>query len=442
MKKKQKFLVCIILTIILSLCIIAAAIVNLDKIMIRFFPETYLSYMTLNTINKISSESELISSNMPSLKNIYDNHNSILKIDIPKYKLNINQAYDASVPVIYAKGTFNDIEFDGYINNSETGICIPKLSDIYFTFSTSKFGSEFASSTGKSLLPIPIPENLDLTLPQVSNISPLHSADIINAVKILVTDSKINYNDDGSYSLILNSENAKLAAERILIILQSNNSFIKHFEPLKKFAGIDITKDIIEPLGDMILTADIDQNIEARFNVKNGYCINWILDIPSNDSITHISLNFSDGDFLLDNYSASIMIENNGEMTGISYTDTGTKFLDSSNRSQNQQFEFVFGGNKALGLELNIKYDADNNFDGYIDIESDFFETLKFCLNGKLNTDISEINAYKIECGENTVGSAYLAITDFEEINIPSKLKFPFKDLTAEDMVLAAGLIQ
>ena len=73
---KKKTLTIIFAVIVICGGIAAAAVVNLDRIMMAVSPELYISYRALNTANEIKKERSMIKDAMPDLRRLSDSHNA------------------------------------------------------------------------------------------------------------------------------------------------------------------------------------------------------------------------------------------------------------------------------------------------------------------------------------------------------------------------------
>ena len=132
----KKTLIIILSVIAVFGAVVTAAIVNADKLMMTFSPEMYIGYRALNTIKQIENEQEMIDEALPDLRDLSDSHNLSAKINLNDKSISFTEDFNEDTPSVVFNGNYDSIDFDGYINNSETGLCLPSLLDIYFTFST------------------------------------------------------------------------------------------------------------------------------------------------------------------------------------------------------------------------------------------------------------------------------------------------------------------
>lgn len=436
MTPKKRFTPTIIVIAVLCVSAVAAAALNIDNILRRFSPEIYLSSRALNTFNELSREYSMIDDVLPKLKNLTESHHAKIEINGEKHRLSLEEDYNADLPSIYGSGIYNDLDFSGYITNSETGLSLPKFLDIYFTFSTTEFGDEFNSSSAATLVPLAVPPGIDLTLPKKSSSDnkQINTSEFIRIGKILLKDAQIRRKDGDDYYLILKSDNIKTAVSEGLTLISNTPDIQPNLKYAEDFLGISIKDDLLTPLSDTLQNADIGETVTAEFTECKNYISRFSTDIKSRGATTHISIDGSNTARLSEDCSVSIISEVDGSKIGLEYNQSGNRFFKDEDIEDNKELRIIFGDAELLNLKMETAYDAKNKISGKISLISEMFENMSLTFDGSYSDTGYTIAAQYRTSNESPVGTAAISVSEFQNQAIPEKQKFPFKDLNLSDL--------
>lgn len=445
MKNNKKFLLIILGVILICGGIITAAAVNIDKIMMRLSPQTYISYMAMNTSSKIKEELEMIDEAMPHIPELSDSHMLTINFDSSKHKLRLTEDFNDEKPSVVFNGIYNGTDFDGYINNEETAVCLPSLLDVYFTFSTKNFGDDFINSGGNKLFPIGITEGMDLTLPsEKSDDDIISTSQLINLGKILISDVEIHHDAGDDYFLILKGENVKQAALEFLNILSSNQSFNNRLKPLNDSLQKDILNDAITS----VQNAELDETIAVNYTQRKNYISRIKSDIRNGDTTFSINLD-SNGARLLDDYSVSLKINANDTVVGIEYSESGNKMFRNEEKTDKRILNLMFGEDTALKLTSDFAIDQHNTaFNGNITVETPIFGDFKLNIpvegqpiGGRTFDDSMMIKSQFINSDGETANIS-VELMPYGNLQPQNREKYPFKDLMSEDLSSLGEIIK
>lgn len=437
MKSNKKFLLIILGVIFLCGSIITAAAINMDKIMMRLSPQMYISYMAMNTANKIKDELEMIDKAMPDMPELSDSHMLTVNFDSLKHKLKFTEDFNDEKPSVVFNGSYNDTNFDGYINNDETAISLPSLLDVYFTFSTQNFGDDFINGGGDKLFPIGITEGMDLTLPtEKSNDDIISNSQLINLGKILISDVEIHHDIGDDYFLILKGENVKQATLEFLNILSSN----QRFNDRLKLLNDSLRTNILENAITTVQNAELDETIAISYTQKKNYISRIKSDIKNGDTTFSINAD-SKGARLLDNYSVSVKINTNDAIVGIEYSESGNKMFKDEEKTDKRILSLIFGEDTAIKMTSDFTLDKHNTaFNGNITVETPIFGDFK------LNIPVEGQPIGGRTFDDSMMAKSEFTNSDGETVNISVELmpygnlqpenreKYPFRDLMSEDL--------
>ena len=428
---KKKTLIIILTIIVVCGAIITAAAVNADKIMMRFSPEMYISYRALNTIKQIENEQEMIDGALPELRDLSDDHNLSAKINLNDKAIAFTEDYNEDAPSMIFNGSYDGIDFDGYINNTETGLCFPSLLDIYFTFSTENFGAEFVQGGGNKLLPIGITEGLNLTLPSDKDSDPdiIKDSQMLSIAKTVISDAEINHDTGDDYFLILKTENVKSALKSFAEILKNNPALTGKFSRIESIAGITFS-ELVDALTASIDSMSLGDTIAIGYTERRNHVSR--IEAMLTDGNTNVTLLWkAENEIrLLEDYTVSLMTEADGSKVGIEYHENGSRFFQHEEKQNNKSLKIIFGNEELFKLALNLNYDRSGRVLTGTASANEFTADL----NGTIDNENMMIKIENIMSGEENIGSAELSLTDSQNLQITKREKYPFKDLQLEDL--------
>ena len=433
---RKKTLIIILTVIAVCGAIIAAAAMNADKIMMRFSPEMYISYRAMNTIKQIEKEQEMIDEALPDLRDLSDSHNLSAKINLNDKAISFTEDYNEDIPSVVFYGNYDSIDFDGYITNNETAICMPSLLDVYFTFSTKNFGTELMQGGGDILLPVEVPEGFDLTLPDDNNEKDdiISDRQLLNIARSLIKEAEINHDSSDDYYLILKSENVKSALKNLAQELKNSPEIERRFNMLQKTTGMSAS-ELIDSISASVESMELGDTIAVGYTERKNYVSRLEATLKDGDMSLTLSWNTQNKARLLEDYSVSVMTESNGSKVGIEYRESGSKFFKDEEKQDNRSVKVIFGNEEILNLGMELNYDKF----GKALTGRAWANNLTADLNGTIEKENMNVNIENIMSGDENIGSASLGLTDIQHLQIKEKEKYPFKDLQLEDM---AGLIE
>ncbi len=434
---KKKTLIIIFAVIVICGGIAAAAVVNLDRIMMAVSPELYISYRALNTANEIKKERSMIKDAMPDLRRLSDSHNAEFELNTGKTALKLTEDYNSEIPSAIFNGTYNGLDFDGYINNTETGIAVPSLMDVYFTFSTQNFGNEVTGTALSGLLPADSLSGLDLTLPSKNTGDSLISErELAGYAKTMIKDAKINHDGGNDYFMILKTENVKDGLNGIINTVKSNGALKMQFA--EKIFGV-APDELLNNLSDLINSAETGDTIAVGYTECKNYVSRLETNIKNGDMNIKLSWKASNQVRLLEDYTLKASADSDGSEVGIEYHESGNKFFKQEEKQDSRKIRFIFGNKEIFKASINLNYDkSGQNIKGTARIND-----ISAQLSGTADEKSTFIKAENIMSGDNSFGSFSLNIRDFQNIQAQDRKKYPFSEIKAEDLLsLMTGLVK
>ena len=339
----KKTLIIILSVIAVFGAVVTAAIVNADKIMMTFSPEMYIGYRALNTIKQIENEQEMIDEALPDLRDLSDSHNLSAKINLNDKSISFTEDFNEDTPSVVFNGNYDSIDFDGYINNSETGLCLPSLLDIYFTFSTQNFGTEFVQGGGNDLFPIGITEGLNLTLPSDKDDDDiLKDSQLLSIAKTIIADAQINHESGDDYFLILKTDNVKSALKSLTQTLKDSPALINSFSRIEDIAGISIT-ELADTLIASIDNMNLGDTIAVGYTERRNHVSRIETTLTDGNTSLTLSWKANNDVRLLEDYTISLMTEAGGSKIGIEYNENGNRFFKYEEKQDNKALKVIFG---------------------------------------------------------------------------------------------------
>lgn len=434
---KKKTLTIILAVIIICGGITAAAVANLDKIMMAVSPELYISYRALNTANEIKKELDMIDDALPELRSLSESHNAEFKLNTDKTDLTLTEDYNGSVPSVVFDGKYNGSDFDGYINNTETGIAVPSLMDVYFTFSTQNFGNEVTGAAISELLPTDGLSGLDLTLPSENDDDDIISdRQLVGYAKTMIKDVKINHNGDSDYFMILKTENVKEGLNGIINTLKASNALKSKLQFTEKIFGIT-ADELLNNLSDLISNAKTYDTIAVGYTECKNYISRLETNIKNGDMNIKLSWKASNEVRLLEDYTLKAAADIDGSNVGIEYHENGNKFFKHEEKQDSREIKFIFGNKEIFKAAVNLEYDKS----GQILKGTAKINNISAQLSGSVDENSTFIKAENITSGDDFVGNMSLNIRDFQNLKAHDRKKYPFSEIKTEDfMSLMMGL--
>ena len=428
---------------------VAAAAMNTDKLLMRFAPELYLSYIAVNTVNELEAESELINKAMPAFPKLSESHKLTLDFDGEEREFSLTEEYNEEAPSVVFNGVYENTQFDGYINNTETGICLPELLDLYFTFSTENFGDEFNDSGAGELLPVSVPRGLSLTLPASSEEKAeelLTRSQLMSIGKKLAEGAKIRNDAGDDYFLILNGENVKAALSELVSALLGSEGFNSRLSRADAFLNIGIS-DFAEYARTLVENADFGETVTVGFTQTKNYASRVSVSLPFDGTNLNIELK-STGARLLDDYTIAVKAESGGSGIGFEYAQGGSRMFAGEEKNDTRTLKIIFGSEELLRAETDIRTDKNNtSLAGSFNITSRLSED--FGISAKLegapvsDRDFSSglsLNIYDIDDGTGSRDKCTVQLTPPEGMRQPERDKYPFKDIPFDDIAVLARL--
>lgn len=436
--RKRIFL---IIAAIVVVCggIVGAAALNMDKILRRVSPELYLSYMAVNTIHEIENERAMIADAMPDRIKLSDSYSMTVKLDSEKQKLDLTEDYNADTPSAVFSGDYNGTELEGYINNTETGLCLPNLLDVYFTFSTKDFGDEFVDGGGEKLLPIGIPRGLDLTLPQKrKNEEVLGEAKAVSLAKTLIQDAEIRHDSGDQYFLILKSEYAKTAAKDFVSAVLSSEKYKDVVDRIERFND---GEDLEAKLTDAIDRAELGETLTVGYTQQKNYISRIQADVPCGD--TTLAILFEGrGVRLLEDYTVSVISKSGDAKVGLELNGGGNRMFADEQKTDQKEWKLLFGDGEIASMRSDFSLDKNNTrFSGNISVNTQLFGTASFSAaiqgvpmdgHDMKNGWMADITDIKV--GDSLWGSASVQIKPSEQLQPSDRKKYRFADLKLNDL--------
>ncbi len=434
---KKKTLTIIFAVVIICGGIAAAAVANLDRIMMAVSPELYISYRALNTANEIKKERSMIKDALPELRRLSDSHNAEFELNTDKTSLKLTEDYNSEVPSAVFNGTYNGFDFDGYINNTETGIAVPSLMDVYFTFSTQNFGNEVTGAALSGLLPVDGLSGLDLTLPSSNGSDSIISErELAGYAKTMIKDAKINHDGGNDYFMILKTENVKEGLNGIINTVKSGGALKSKLQFTEKIFGVT-PDELLNNLSDIVNSAETGDTIAVGYTECKNYISRLETNIKNGDMNIKLSWKASNEVRLLEDYTLKVSADSDGSEVGIEYHESGNKFFKQEEKQDSREIKFIFGNKEIFKASINLNYDK-SQLSGTVKIND-----ISAQLSGTADEKSTLIKAENIMSGDNSVGSFSLNIRDFQNVSAQDRKKYPFSEIKAADLLsLMAGLIK
>ncbi len=441
----------IIAAAIIAVCgaVVAAAAFNIDKILMRISPELYLGYIAVNTMNELDSELAMIDEAMPDIPKLSESHSLGFTLDTEDTQLSLTEDYNKDAPSVVFTGICNDINFDGYINNTETALCLPSLLDVYFTFSTQDFGNEFVDGGGNNLLPIGVPRGLDLTLPSGNDSGEILSrGQLINFARTISEDAEIRHDSGDDYFLILRGENVKTALRDLVTAMLSSDILKQRLERIDNILNIGLDS-YGEYLLSLIDSMEPGETLAVKYTQTKNYVSRIEAELPFPDS-TLTLLADSRGARLLDDYTISVISESGGSQVGIEYSRNGNRMFADEEKTDAVECRVIFGGEELLRLGYETVFDKNNTgFSGSFELLTNFLGTSEISgdLSGAPAVDRDWASGMYMDI-TNIVDSGGSPGTCSVQLMQPMNLqtaerdKYPFSELNLDDISSLLELMQ
>lgn len=449
MNKLKKPLIIAAAIIIVCGAVITTAALNMDRILMRVSPELYLSYIAVNTADELSKENAMIKKAMPDMPRLSESHMLVLNIDTGDHKISFTEDYNKETPSVVFNGEYDEIYFDGYINNTETALCLPSLLDVYFTFSTQNFGDEFNDGGGNDLLPVGIMRGMDLTLPTADNSKILSMNQLIEFARTASADAEIRHDSGDDYFLILKGDNVKTSLRNLTEALFASEVFINRFERVGKIFDID-TDSLKEQVISYIDSMAIGETLAVKYTQTKNYVSMIETDIPFPDSTLKLCAD-SQGARLLDDYTLSAVSESNGSKIGFEYSRRGNRMFEDEEKTDTINLKMITGTEPVLEFTSDISFDKNNSgFSGSFELTRRFIDVsvLSADISGKpvidrdwasgVYTEITNIQ----DNGSSIPGTFSASLTPPGNLQPVERDKYPFKDLDLNDMSSLLELMQ
>lgn len=420
---------------------IIAAALNMDALLSRFAPELYLGYVAVNTANQITEEQAMIRSAMPEMPELSKSHTMSLELKTENHELSLTESYNRQTPSAVFNGTYNGIPFDGYINNSETGLCLPDLLDIYFTFSTQNFGDEFNDGGASSLLPVSIPRGTDLTLPGGSGGAAVSPDRAVSIMRSLAEGAKLRHDSGDEYFLILKSENVNKALGELASAFFDSPSVSEKISRADRLFGTafasagEYIKQLI-PAG-----STENETVTARIKITNGIAAAFEMSpVLADGSVLNVSAE-SRGARLLDDYTVSIVSESETSRIGAELMRSGSRMFADEEKTDSVRLKLFFGREELLDFASNISIDKNNtSFSGSVSIVSPASGSSIFSadIDGGPADGRSMLNGVTAEIKNintgGSLGTCSVRLMPPSDMPIPEREKYPFRDVDIENM--------
>lgn len=441
----------IIAAAIIAVCgaVIAAAAVNMDKILMRLSPELYLSYIAVNTINELDNELAMIDEAMPDIPKLSESHSLVFTLDTEDTQLSLTEDYNKDAPSVVFNGIYNDINFDGYINNTETALCLPSLLDVYFTFSTQDFGNEFVDGGGNELLPIPVPRGLDLTLPAGNNsVAILSRGQLAGFARTISEDAEIRHDSGDDYFLILRGENVKTALRDLVTAMLANDAFKQRLERIDNILNIGLGS-YGEYLLSLIDSMEPGETLAVRYTQTKNYVSRIEAELPFPDS-TLTLLADSRGARLLDDYTLSMTADFDGMKVGLEYSRQGNRMFADEEKTDAAELKVIFGSEELMRFGYETVFDKNNTgFSGSFDMLTNFIGTSElsgdFSGTPAVDRDWSSgmyMDITNIVDSGGSPGTCSVQLMQPMNLQTAERDRYPFSELNLDDISSLLELMQ
>lgn len=443
--KKNGFLP--VLLGILTACavIIALAVFNMDAIMLRFSPKIYISSLAAKTVKELNTENSKKDEVYPKYRSLLESNTLKLDGTFKDKAVSFTSNYSAQTPQIYASGEYDGIAFDGYIREDETGICLPKLMDVYFTLPTKSFGEEYNKSLAASFLPFRLSDKLSLSMDILQKQDTVSAEKIYKAAAPLLDNISVKKGSEpGEILITIPSDKFKESAKGITSLYKDTFGQSGISAVISRICGVNLSDSLFDVIiseldgldtSDSVTISCIQRKshivkLHTKINIKGGGGIDILADSSS-------------GVRMLDDMLFKLSYETDSSKIGISYECSGNFFYDNEDLYSEKSFTFDFGNSRLISLS-HSEHGNKQNRNGGLEISCDTLGAASVSLkySSVLNSDSDSISLSQLMLNGANILSADINVSDYEQVQIPSKQTYPLNELDAQDLPLLMNVLK
>ncbi|MDD6483005.1 MAG: hypothetical protein PUF72_00295 [Clostridiales bacterium] len=423
---------------ILSACavVIVLVVFNIDLIMMRFAPKIYVSSMLAKTVKEIEGEQETVSSVYPRYRSIRDSNTTHINLSAGDKTADITALYNKTTPQLYASGTYDKIAFEGYIQEQETGICLPELMDVYFTLPTENFGEAYNNSLASRVLPFRVSDKMSLSLDILKESTGVDTHELYLCISNMLNEASLKKGSEkGEVLLSVNSQSFKNGMKEIVRLVKSSQSDGGGSALIKKLWGIDIDSSVLDTLLEEIDTLNTDETVTISMLQRNSHIVKIHTRINFTDGGgTDILIDGSKSARLLDNYSASFDYETKSAKLNLEYSCEGNRFHAQEPLFANEKLKITLADIKVLELSRN-ETGSEEERSGEISVKSEILgnSDAEIEYTASITPQKDTINVSRFALNGTEKGSAVIEISDYTDIEVPKKEAYPLDKLDMSD---------